>query len=308
MHRVGRGYTLVEVLTVVAIIALLLALLVPSLSRAKALGKQAVCSSNLRQLGIAMASYTVEGRQWIPGSPNTTGWGSYAVDDDTPGVPDKYSKKYMLPQDRRPVTHVYDWTTPLLRSMMRQADKIQDRQTQGLQGVFQCPACPDREIYSQFTHSYESTPSYLADIYFLVTMPGGGDRPVFGYNAAASCYLSQYKPRIELIGPPASKVYLADGTRLRPDPTDPQEHAMNGYADYGAWRNRPSTVLQAYRNSVLMPLSYRHPCGMNALFFDGHVAGLSEPESRKPIYWFPSGTNTAKLPSHVKVEDSLIVP
>ena len=67
-----RAYTLIEMLMVVAIIALLLWLLVPVLSRAKAQARQAVCASNLRQLGIAMAAYTVQARQWIPGSPNTT--------------------------------------------------------------------------------------------------------------------------------------------------------------------------------------------------------------------------------------------
>ena len=46
------GFTLIELLVVVAIIALLVAILVPSLNRARQVAQQAVCASHLHQLGI----------------------------------------------------------------------------------------------------------------------------------------------------------------------------------------------------------------------------------------------------------------
>lgn len=307
--QVRRGFSLMELLVVVAIIALLVAVLLPALHRARALSKQSVCTSNLQQMGVAMNEYIVQYREWIPGSPNTTGWRSYS-DAQTPGVPDGYKTRYMIPDaqtENRPVTQVYDWATPLMKLMSRQNMWLADQQKETRKGIFQCPAVLPLDVYSDFTKGYQEAPSYLTCLYFLVSIPGGDDVPAFGYKKPESCYLPAYKPRVDRIGPPATKIYLADGTRIR-RPQMKYDDVMNGYSDYGAWRNRPDNVLQAYRTQELLDLTYRHPGGIDALFFDGHVASLSETDSRKPAYWFPSGTNTAKLPNWVKVEEKLTVP
>jgi prepilin-type N-terminal cleavage/methylation domain-containing protein/prepilin-type processing-associated H-X9-DG protein len=55
-----KAFTLVELLVAISIIAVLLAVLIPCLSKARDQAKQAVCSSNIRQLFLANSGYAVE--------------------------------------------------------------------------------------------------------------------------------------------------------------------------------------------------------------------------------------------------------
>lgn len=62
------GFTLIEVLVVVAIIALLVAILLPSLGRARAQTRMTVCQSNIRQLMMGFLMYSVGNKGRLPGS------------------------------------------------------------------------------------------------------------------------------------------------------------------------------------------------------------------------------------------------
>lgn len=65
-HSNRRGFTLIELLVVIAVVALLAALLVPTLGRARESGRRSACTSNLRQLSVALAIYAGENEGGYP--------------------------------------------------------------------------------------------------------------------------------------------------------------------------------------------------------------------------------------------------
>ncbi|HPM23071.1 MAG TPA: prepilin-type N-terminal cleavage/methylation domain-containing protein [Phycisphaerae bacterium] len=118
--RASRGFSLIELLVCTAIIAVLLAILAPSLSAARAQAQRVQCASNLRQLAVAWHCYTGEYRgramplaytdlRIIGSGPPVYWWGT----NDVAGV-----------------DHTRGFVWPYLRSDLR------------VNGVYECPRQP----------------------------------------------------------------------------------------------------------------------------------------------------------------------
>ncbi|MFH1496402.1 MAG: type II secretion system protein [Verrucomicrobiota bacterium] len=67
-RRAGRaGFTLIELLASIAIVGILAAILIATISRVRASSRGAVCLSNMRQIATAMQLYANDNQRYLPG-------------------------------------------------------------------------------------------------------------------------------------------------------------------------------------------------------------------------------------------------
>jgi prepilin-type N-terminal cleavage/methylation domain-containing protein/prepilin-type processing-associated H-X9-DG protein len=75
-----KAFTLVELLTVIAIIGILAAILIPVIGKVRQSARTSTCASNLRQIGVATLAFTAEHKNWLPGGYEKTGqWNLYGM-------------------------------------------------------------------------------------------------------------------------------------------------------------------------------------------------------------------------------------
>jgi prepilin-type N-terminal cleavage/methylation domain-containing protein/prepilin-type processing-associated H-X9-DG protein len=256
-----RAFTLVELLVVIGIIGLLVAILLPSLNKARRAGNSVACLANLRSIGQALTIYVSENNGYLPGSGNTTGRGLYVINaagncNAAPGV-------NIRSLNGNTVIQTEDWIGPLATVMGLPIPHTDDGRQRFLAYVnmpqFQCPEYTTA-LMTPFTGAGDQTLgvqpalSYCEALGFMITTFRGGSGTtthlpgnVTGPGSPYFTIPNSYFPRITKVGKTSQKVFVADGNRstftyganpeiptytLSSDPADTNQNG-NMFADFG---------------------------------------------------------------------------
>ncbi len=147
MHMLRRAFTLIELLTVIAIISVLAAILFPVFARAKASAKQTTCLSNLRQIGAATALYMSDSDGIFPS----------ALDPSDKYAPDIWAT---FPDFQNKINNM-----PMLHEVLQ--EYVKSRQ------VFRCPSDTGTDTLDHnFPKEFKTSPtmfSYYGSSYLFRT-------------------------------------------------------------------------------------------------------------------------------------------
>jgi prepilin-type N-terminal cleavage/methylation domain-containing protein/prepilin-type processing-associated H-X9-DG protein len=255
----ARGFTLVELLVVVAVIGVLVALLLPAVQAARESSRRTRCANNLRQQGLALVNFEAQRRELPIGC-----IGCLFVKDQ----PQRFLSwnAQLLPWlEQAPLHQQLDFATP-----SHKAPNI----TAGVQTIdlFLCPSTLEREIVNA-TGLWKTA---------AFTDYGG----VYGVEGIGRDALEESnKQHLEL--PSLGVLVYDEGVPYR-DVTDGLSHTVavaelnlrrqvecewiNGQNIFAQDQETPINALSSLKYDVGSP----HPGGAQVAFCDGHVEFLSE--------------------------------
>jgi prepilin-type N-terminal cleavage/methylation domain-containing protein len=212
-------FTLIELLVVIAIIAILAAMLLPSLNSARGMARGISCVSNLRQQGVAVLAYASDSNGWLPTTKwngALCGWKAYLAPYIVKGYdwnvnywngtytgtfkcPDwKYDIGSLFGDENKAYGGGYAWTYAVgiddsdATYPRRKIDKLTNLSKTIFAGDFTGDPTPESGA-SYYTSSYNSQPSY-GSFWFLTT-----PKHRTGFNNLWGDFHADWQPRAFLL-------------------------------------------------------------------------------------------------------------
>jgi prepilin-type N-terminal cleavage/methylation domain-containing protein/prepilin-type processing-associated H-X9-DG protein len=170
-----KAFTLVELLVVIGIIAILVAILLPTLSRARAAAQTLACASNARQLALAIRLFSQEHRGYMP-----------AVSDKAWAYQNDPSRSIWVYRSTTNPPVLLDWASSLLPYLgVRGVEWFADPNAPGnVSKVFRCPSDPALDYPGAFGVSSGNQPAGPGLVIYNNMNPFDAGWPIsYGVNA-----------------------------------------------------------------------------------------------------------------------------